>query len=119
MAYDLRLDDKSDLMFTDTKDLSIFNDEDELIQKLKIRLKTNLKGWLLDDDYGLDYDSLVDNARDQELVTRLITEAILKDNDVDRITNINISFNDRIITISFNAIMQNSEITIEDLEVTI
>jgi hypothetical protein len=94
MAKDFALHpDTWDIYLDDTNDWVMVEDEDEVIQRVAVALKTHRGEWLFDTDLGLDYrGTIMVKNPDLELITGLIRALIVSVEDVTGITQLSLDY---------------------------
>lgn len=79
-----------DLVFDGQMDLVMVEGEAELIQSIERILTTNINEWFLNLNHGLNYQHIQGKNRDIEGMKLAITEAILQEDRIDMVEDIDI-----------------------------
>ena len=117
---DIALDEDHDIFVTDS-DLTLTDEENFIVQSLKIRLQFILSEWFLDTFAGLPYpDVIFERGTNISTIYTLYQKEILNTNGVQEIVELTLTpFNDeRRLQVNFtikqdNDIVISEEITIE------
>lgn len=110
IMYDIKLDNNNDLNILDlSKDLELIDNDERVVQQIKIRLMTWYNEWFLDKTVGVRYDYIFNKNKkvNKNVIVNLIKnqlESISDVNSVDYVTA-DIDNKNRLITINFNVII--------------
>ena len=110
IMYDIKLDNNNDLNILDlSKDLELIDNDERVVQQIKIRLMTWYNEWFLDKTVGVRYDYIFNRNKkaNKNVIVNLIKnqlESISDVNSVDYVTA-DIDNKNRLITINFNVII--------------
>lgn len=117
---DIKLDLPTHDLDLTTGDLVLIFDDDEIVQKLKIRLQFFLGEWFLDQRLGIPYfrDIFIKNP-DLAVIRRIFRQTVLTTPGIADLDNFELSFDGttRKLTVSFAATkVDGSVITFDDEE---
>lgn len=110
IMYDIKLDNNNDFNILDlSKDLELIDNDERVVQQIKIRLMTWYNEWFLDKTVGVRYDYIFNRNKkvNKNVIVNLIKnqlESISDVNSVDYVTA-DIDNKNRLITINFNVII--------------
>lgn len=110
IMYDIKLDNNNDLNILDlSKDLELIDNDERVVQQIKIRLMTWYNEWFLDKTVGVRYDYIFNRNKkvNKNVIVNLIKnqlESISDVNSVDYVTA-DIDNKNRLMTINFNVII--------------
>ena len=110
IMYDIKLDNNNDLNILDlSKDLELIDNDERVVQQIKIRFMTWYNEWFLDKTVGVRYDYIFNRNKkvNKNVIVNLIKnqlESISDVNSVDYVTA-DIDNKNRLITINFNVII--------------
>ena len=110
IMYDIKLDNNNDFNILDlSKDLELIDNDERVVQQIKIKLMTWYNEWFLDKTVGVRYDYIFNRNKkvNKNVIVNLIKnqlESISDVNSVDYVTA-DIDNKNRLITINFNVII--------------
>lgn len=110
IMYDIKLDNNNDLNILDlSKDLELIDNDERVVQQIKIRLMTWYNEWFLDKTVGVRYNYIFNRNKkvNKNVIVNLIKnqlESISDVNSVDYVTA-DIDNKNRLMTINFNVII--------------
>lgn len=110
IMYDIKLDNNNDFNILDlSKDFELIDNDERVVQQIKIRLMTWYNEWFLDKTVGVRYDYIFNRNKkvNKNVIVNLIKnqlESISDVNSVDYVTA-DIDNKNRLITINFNVII--------------
>lgn len=89
--------------------LEIVEELEEIRQSVERILSTRKGEWFLNTEFGLNYDNLLTKQFDRELIELDVREAILQEERIDEVINIDIEHDrqDRKVKIKFVARVQS------------
>lgn len=95
-----------DLVIGDDGDLVVIDGHDAVAQRIRSTLLTHKEEWVIDGDFGVDYDRILGQDPDEELVEALVTEAIFSEEDVAEISGISAEYTDnRALHVQFTVVL--------------
>lgn len=97
----LRLVD-GDLAFDSNRELSMIDGLDEIAQSLFIIVQTRLGEFYLDENVGLDQSAILTKQFDEDVAHDAIVEALMEDDRVEEVTDIQFIQTGRTLSISFS-----------------
>lgn len=114
MALDLGLDAKThDLVISDY-DLVVIDSAERVAQQIKVQLLTWLGEWFLDTTHGVPYlDYILVKNPNLELIRQTFRDQILLVDDVEDVTDIEVSYNARTreVTVEYTAATEYGLVT--------
>lgn len=108
----------NDLEFDSLGELKTVEGKDELIQSLRLLIKTNLKEWFLDPSLGFNYETVFVKKFNEEQISEALIEVIQQEERIDRIETIKIEFDrsSRTLSVFFIAVSKEyGEIPISEV----
>lgn len=118
---DLKLNDNHDIFITG-QDLTLTTEDNEVIQRLDIRLQFFQEEWFLDITAGLPYlQTIFQKGTPLTTVSSLFIQEINAADGVDEVLEFNLDFqgDDRILTVTFKVQTINNGIISNTQEITI
>lgn len=105
--YDIKLDNNNDLdIISSIKDIELIDNDERVVQQIKIRLMTWYNEWFLDKTVGVRYDYIFNSNKkvNKNIIVNLIKNQLSNISDVNTINYVNadIDNKNRLITINFN-----------------
>lgn len=85
---------------------------DSIVQNVRHTLITWKNEFFADEEHGTDYDRIIgvnQNDIDEDEVKEVIREAVFQEPYVSRIENIDVTYENRSITIHLSAVLMNEE----------
>ncbi|GAK01517.1 hypothetical protein [Geomicrobium sp. JCM 19055] len=106
----LALDDTGDLVIKNGN-ITMVDEDQELIQSLRLLLRTNVDEWFLDPSIGLYHAEFRGKRADEEDMTAALEEAIEQEPRIDRIKSISFEYDRprRKVSVFFIAIKTDGE----------
>lgn len=92
MAIDVKITDNNDFPINDDGTVPMVEGIEELAQAVRMRLNIPLGEWLLNEDAGLDRDSLMTRPFDEELAIDAIRDCVLQDERIDSLNAASFDF---------------------------
>lgn len=109
--------DTRDLVFDDDGSFKKIYETDTIVQNVRHALITWKNEFFADEEHGTDYDRIMgvnQNDADDDEVREVIREAVFQEPYVSRIENIDVTYENRNITVQLLAVLTNEEkITLE------
>ncbi|MBU8908496.1 DUF2634 domain-containing protein [Desertibacillus haloalkaliphilus] len=81
-----------DIEFDGSGNFRMVDGKDELIQQVRLTIKTNLREWFLNPVLGFDYSTVFVKRPNREEIRSALVEAVDQVEGIDRIENIEIDF---------------------------
>lgn len=105
----LYLNKDGDLEFDGLNSFKMVEGDDEVRQRLRIAILTNMGEWFLDTSLGVPWMDMLGKRNNQDEIKQAILKELKKDDDVQSIETIDIVFDDheRTLNISFNGTLIN------------
>jgi phage baseplate assembly protein W len=91
-----------DLIFDSNRELSMIEGLDEIAQSLFIIVQTRLGEFYLDETVGTDHSALLAKQFDEDAAHDAIVEALMEDNRVEEVTDIQFTQTGRTLGVSFS-----------------
>lgn len=91
---DLKLNQDNDIDFQNN-DIQMVSDVDEIIQNIKVILRTRLGEFFGDAEMGLDYSDILGKNYSEQYAVASIMDALLEDNRVSSVTDVNLTVQSR------------------------
>ncbi len=109
--------DTRDLVFDDDGSFKKIYETDTIVQNVRHALITWKNEFFADDEHGTDYDRIMDvnqNELDDDEVREVIREAVFQEPYVSRVEKIDVTYENRNITVQLLAVLMDEEkITLE------
>ena len=109
--------DTRDLVFDDDGSFKKIYETDTIVQNVRHALITWKNEFFADDEHGTDYDRIMgvnQNELDDDEVREVIREAVFKEPYVSRVEKIDVTYENRNITVQLLAVLMDEEkITLE------
>jgi hypothetical protein len=101
--------ENNDLVLDGQNNLAMVDKVDEVVQCIDRIITTQLGEWLLDPEHGLEYGYIRGKNIDIDRAKLEFTKAIVQEERVERVENINIVINDqlRTVTITFECTLKD------------
>lgn len=90
-----------DLVFDSNGELSMIEGLDEIAQSLFIIVQTRLGEFYLDENVGLDQSTILTKQFDEDAAHDAIVEALMEDDRVEEVTDIEFTQTGRTLSVSF------------------
>lgn len=101
-----------DLVFDVDGTFKKIYETDSIVQNVRHALITWKNEFFADEEHGTDYDRIIgvnQNDIDEDEVKEVIREAVFQEPYVSRIENIDVTYENRSITIHLSAVLMNEE----------
>ena len=109
--------DTRDLVFDDDGSFKKIYETDTIVQNVRHALITWKNEFFADDEHGTDYDRIMcvnQNELDDDEVREVIREAVFQEPYVSRVEKIDVTYENRNITVQLLAVLMDEEkITLE------
>lgn len=92
LLKDFKLSSTGDIVLDSQMDFDIVEGDEEIEQALSNILKTNLGEWFLNIEFGIDIFSILGQQVNNEDIELIISEGLYQDTRVQRIENIQTSY---------------------------
>lgn len=106
-----------DLVFDNEGSFKKIYETDTIVQNVRHALVTWKNEFFADEEHGTDYDRIMgvnQNEADEDEVKEVIREAVFQEPYVSRIERIDVTYENRDITVQLSAVLMNEEkITLE------
>ena len=102
--YDIKLDNNGDFDLT-KGDFILFDNDERIMQQIRIRLMTWSEEWFLDKDVGVDYLDIFKTSQNTEAVIENLIRTTLSDIDeVTSVDKVSVRFNNanRTVNVDFD-----------------
>ena len=116
----LKLNNNGEFEIDEDGNLVFVENIEEVKQRLKIKMLTNLNEWFLDLNLGIDWHEILSNLDNKKERIKLeIVRALSEDDAVNEIKNIIIDFDseERYLTIGYEATVLEGETIEQEVEV--
>ncbi len=114
---DIALDDKDDILFDDTNDLTLTTSVDAIEQHLKQRLRTFLEEWFLNRKIGIPWmQQVLKKNPDEVVVDSVIKREIINTPGIEELTEFSLDIDSsRQLRIDFRAQTAEGEIIFDEV----
>jgi len=114
----LKLNNNGEFEIDEDGNLVFVENIEEVKQRLKIKMLTNLNEWFLDLNLGIDWHEILSNLDNKKERIKLeIVRALSEDDAVNEIKNIIIDSEERYLTIGYEATVLEGETIEQEVEV--
>ena len=109
----LKLNNEGDLEFDTLHRLKLVEDTDEVVQRLKLSIETEMKEWFLDTNFGIPWLPNLEKGAPKEEYRKEVLQVLNDDPAVTKVNSVNVTFDrgQRKLSIDFVAEIGDEAIT--------
>lgn len=105
---DIKVDEFGDMVIKSNK-IELVTDKEELMQKIRLIIGTNIGEWFLDKEEGIDFRSVLGKNPNKDLIQNNIQSALIQVDENLEIKEFSCTTKDRELEIKFAAINDKGE----------